>query len=43
VIVGSEGTSQLNLNLEVRPGVTLRGSADSAGDTGIGIFVERDY
>ena len=43
VIVGSEGTSQLNLNLEVRPGVTLRGSADSVGDTGIGIFVERDY
>jgi translocation and assembly module TamB len=43
VIVGSEGTSQLNLNLEVRPGVTLRGSADSSGDTGIGVFVERDY
>ncbi len=43
VIVGSAGTSQLNLNLDVRPGVTVRGSADSEGDTGIGVFVERDY
>lgn len=43
VIVGTEGTSQLNLNLDIRPGVTLRGSADSDGDTGIGIFVEKDY
>ena len=43
VIVGAEGTSQLNLNLDIRPGVTVRGSADSDGDTGIGIFVEKDY
>ena len=43
VIVGAEGTSQLNLNLDIRPGVTLRGSADSDGDTGIGLFVEKDY
>jgi len=43
VIVGTEGTSQLNLNLDIRPGVTLRASADSDGDTGIGIFVEQDY
>jgi translocation and assembly module TamB len=43
VIVGTEGTSQLNLNLDIRPGVTVRGSADSDGDTGIGIFVEKDY
>jgi len=43
VIVGAEGTSQLNLNLDIRPGVTVRGSADSDGDTGIGLFVEKDY
>jgi translocation and assembly module TamB len=43
VIVGTEGTSQLNLNLDISPGVTVRGSADSDGDTGIGIFVEKDY
>ncbi len=43
VEVGSQGTTQLNLNLDVRPGVTVRGSADSAGNTGIGVFVEQDY
>ena len=43
VIVGTEGKSQLNLNLDISPGVTVRGSADSDGDTGIGIFVEKDY
>jgi translocation and assembly module TamB len=43
VTVGSEGTTQLNLNLDVRPGVTVRGSADSQGNTGFGVFVERDY
>lgn len=43
VVVGSQGTSQLNLNLDLRPGVTLRGSADSDGQTGIGIFVDKDY
>ena len=35
VTVGSEGTTELNLNLDVRPGVTVRGSADSQGNTGI--------
>ena len=43
VTVGSEGTTELNLNLDVRPGVTVRGSADSQGNTGIGVFVEKDY
>lgn len=43
VIVGTEGTSQLNLNLDISPSVTVRGSAGSDGDTGIGIFVEKDY
>ena len=43
VIVGANGKSKLNLNLDVRPGVTVRGSADSEGGTGFGVFVERDY
>ncbi|PZQ97740.1 MAG: translocation and assembly module protein TamB [Cereibacter sphaeroides] len=43
VVVGGEGKSQLNLNLDIRPGVTARGFADSEGDTGFGLFVERDY
>jgi translocation and assembly module TamB len=43
VVVGNKGTTQLNLNLDIRPGVTARASAGSDGQTGIGIFVDRDY
>jgi translocation and assembly module TamB len=41
--VGSDGETQLNLNLDVGRGVTVRGTADSQGNTGIGAFLERDY
>lgn len=37
------GKSRIDLNLIVRPGVTLRGRADSAGDSGLGIYLEGDY
>lgn len=43
VTVGGEGKTELNLNLDVRPGVTLRGTLESDGGTGIGLFFERDY
>lgn len=43
VTVGGEGKTELNLNLDVRPGVTLRGTLESDGGTGIGLFYERDY
>jgi len=43
VIVGSGDTSQINLNLDVTDSVTIRGRASSDGDTGLGIFLERDY
>ena len=43
VVIGSEGKSEINLNLDVRPGVTLKGSLGSDGETGIGIYYERDY
>lgn len=43
VTVGGEGKTELNLNLDVRPGVTLRGTLESDGGTGIGLFYEKDY
>ncbi|SFR45829.1 translocation/assembly module TamB domain-containing protein [Litoreibacter janthinus] len=43
VTVKSDGESQINLNLEVSPSVTVRGRLGSDGDTGIGIFYEKDY
>ncbi|MBD3764472.1 MAG: translocation/assembly module TamB domain-containing protein [Rhodobacterales bacterium] len=43
VIVGSGDSSQINLNLDLTDSVTIRGRASSDGDTGLGIFLERDY
>lgn len=43
VTVGAEGKTEINLNLDVRPGVTARGSLGSDGSSGVGIFFERDY
>lgn len=41
--VDQAGTSRINLNLDLRPGVTVKGRVGADGDTGIGIFIERDY
>lgn len=43
VTVDSSGRSEINLNLSLSPSLTLRGSAGSDANTGIGIFFERDY
>ena len=43
VTVDSEGKSQINLNIQMSPSVTARGRLDSSGDTGIGLFIEKDY
>ncbi|MGB3314145.1 MAG: translocation/assembly module TamB domain-containing protein [Albidovulum sp.] len=43
VTIGGEGKTELNLNLDVRPGVTLRGKLESDGGTGVGLFYEKDY
>jgi translocation and assembly module TamB len=37
------GKSTINLNLDLRPGVTLKGSVGSDGQSGIGLFLEGDY
>lgn len=38
-----DGTSEVTLNLDVTPTVTARGRLGDAGQTGLGIFYERDY
>ncbi len=42
VTVGSEST-EINLNLDISPTVTAKGSVSSDGNTSIGIFFQRDY
>lgn len=41
--INTRGESELQLNLDVTESLTLRGTVDNAGDTGIGIFFKRDY
>ena len=41
--VGQGGKTRLSLNLDLREGVTVKGRVGDDGETGIGIFVERDY
>ncbi|MEM1387510.1 MAG: translocation/assembly module TamB domain-containing protein [Pseudomonadota bacterium] len=43
VEVDSSGESAVTLNLQITPSVTARGTVTSDGETGLGIFFERDY
>jgi translocation and assembly module TamB len=43
VEIGQGGKTSVNLNLDLRKGVTLKAGVDGEGETGIGIFIERDY
>lgn len=43
VEVGQAGQSRINLNLDVRPGVTVKGRVGTDGEAGLGVFLERDY
>ncbi len=43
VTVSSGGTSEINLNLDVSPNVKIRGRLGSDGETGLGVFFEKDY
>ncbi len=41
--VGSDGKTEVTINLDVTKDVTLRGTVGSDGQTGLGVFLERDY
>ena len=43
VQVDADGTSKINLNLDVSQELTARGSVGSDGDSTVGLFYERDY
>ncbi|MDA7430947.1 translocation/assembly module TamB domain-containing protein [Primorskyibacter aestuariivivens] len=43
VTLSSTGNREIRLNIDVSPNVTVRGRASSEGETGIGVFFERDY
>lgn len=43
VVVDSEGKSEINLNLDVTPNLTAKGRLGSDGNSGVGIYFERDY
>ncbi len=43
VQVGGDGTTQINLNLDLSRSLTARGSVNSEGDSTLGIYYERDY
>lgn len=43
ITADSDGRNRINLNLDLGRSLTVKGRADSQGDTGIGIFFEKDY
>jgi translocation and assembly module TamB len=43
IVVDQNGKSQINLNLDVTDNLTLKGRVGADGNTGIGLFFERDY
>lgn len=43
VTADSEGNTQINLNLNISRSITARGRLGSDGETGLGLFIERDY
>lgn len=43
VTVNSDGTSEINLNLDLSPQVTVKGGLGNDGDSSLGVFYEHDY
>ncbi|MGR3563624.1 MAG: translocation/assembly module TamB domain-containing protein [Heliomarina sp.] len=43
VSVNAKGDTEVNLNLDITDSLTAKGSVDSEGETGLGLFFEKDY
>ena len=43
LVIDPQGRSQVSINLDVSPSLTVRGRVDQQGRTGVGVFFERDY
>jgi translocation and assembly module TamB len=43
VTLDQGGKSSISINLDLAPHVTLKGQLDSDGQTGIGLFLQRNY
>ncbi|MGB3278243.1 MAG: translocation/assembly module TamB domain-containing protein [Pseudorhodobacter sp.] len=43
VEVDQQGQSKINLNLDLKKNVTVRGSVGAGGQSGLGVFFEKDY
>ncbi len=43
VEVGNTGESAISLNLDVSPNLTVKGTADSEANSGLGLFFQKDY
>lgn len=41
--VDQDSKSRINLNLDLREGVTVKGRLGADGETGIGVFLQKDY
>jgi len=41
--IGADGDTDLSLNIDLTPDITARGSVSSDGESGLGLFFERDY
>jgi translocation and assembly module TamB len=43
IAIGSDGKTEINLNLDLTPNLTARGTLGSDGNSGIGLYYERDF
>jgi len=43
VTTSTSGMTELNINIDLSDSVTVRGSADNAGESALGLFFQRDY